>query len=505
MFRIQGSRRALCDGLSRRTFLQASAALSGLGAAAPVMTTAARANDDAAAVPGFGRAKSVILLFLYGGMSQLETFDPKPDAPVEVRGVFDSIATAIPDYRVCEGLPRIAQMIDRTTVIRSMSHPFPIHGTAYSVTATPFLETPMQDNPRDGRHWPYIGSVVEYLDEKRGRPATSIPPNLGLPFLHSSKRRHVIHNAGPYAAYLGRAYDPVWTEFTGEALHEQKYHFSSQVATIKDPYGGVQPDCKFHFADQQTLPAEISLDRLDRRRSLLEQFEESRRALDAQSRIQDFNRTRARAFDFLTNRQLQEALDLQRESQATRDQYGMTLFGQGALLARRMVQAGGRFVSLFWDEFGLVNSAWDTHYWHYPRLREQLLPGLDQAYSALILDLEQRGMLDETLVVAITEHGRTPKLDPNGDHPSGTGQGGRNHWSRAYSSVLAGAGIARGKLVGRTDKIAADVIDRPVAPADILATIYHLLGISPETLIHDSLGRPFPIAGHGRILHEALA
>jgi hypothetical protein len=178
---------------------------------------------------------------------------------------------------------------------------------------------------------------------------------------------------------------------------------------------------------------------------------------------------------------------------------------QSMLVARRLVEAGSRFVTVFWDEYGSVNSAWDTHYWHYPRLTEQLLPGLDRAYSALMLDLEQRGLLEETLVLCISEHGRTPKLDPHGDHPSGTDQGGRNHWSRAYSSVLAGAGICRGKVVGRTDRIAGDVEKAPVSPQDLLATTYHLLGIDPHTIIQDQTGRLYPVGGNGRILREVLA
>jgi hypothetical protein len=183
----------------------------------------------------------------------------------------------------------------------------------------------------------------------------------------------------------------------------------------------------------------------------------------------------------------------------------MTLFGQGCLVARRLVEAGGQFITLFWDEYGSVNSAWDTHYWHYPRLTEQLLPGLDLAYSALLEDLETRGLLDQTLIVLTTEHGRTPKLDRDGDHPSGKGHGGRNHWSRAYSTVLAGGGVARGKLVGRTDRIASDVVERPVSPKDVLATMYHLAGIDPQTEIRDRLDRPMPIAGEGRVLAEVLA
>ena len=363
----------------------------------------------------------------------------------------------------------------------------------------------MQDNPRDARHWPFIGSIVDFLDQQQGRAATDVPRNVGMPFLHSSRRAHPILNAGPYAAFLGQTYDPIWTDFEGEALHSQKYHFASTITTSIDPYGGVKPDCRFQWAKGDATPPELTLDRLSLRRSLLEQFDLARRDLESQSRIREFSRTQERAFSYLTNPRLHEALDLQREPIELREQYGMNLFGQSSLVARRLVEAGSRFVTVFWDEYGSVNSGWDTHYWHYPRLTEQLLPGLDHAFSALILDLEQRGLLEETLVLCITEHGRTPKLDPHGDHPSGANQGGRNHWSRAYSSVLAGAGICRGKVVGRTDRIAADVDEFPVSPQDILATTYHLLGIDPQTLIHDRTGRPYAVGGSGRILREVLA
>jgi hypothetical protein len=501
MLRILGSRRAFCDGLDRRDFLRVGTlGLGGLG-----LTASPTPADPRKPLAGFGKAKSVLLLFLYGGASQLETFDPKPDAPPEVRGRLGTIASALPGYRLCEGLPRTARVIDRCTVVRSMTHPYPIHGTAFSVTGTPTLDTPMQDNPRDGRHWPFIGSVVEYLAEQEGQPTPPVPRNLALPFLHSSRRRHPIHNAGPYGAFLGRAYDPVWTEFEGDGYRPMKYHFGGTIATVDDPYGGIRSDGRFVLGKTDAETTQVTLDRLDGRRSLLEQFDRVRRDLDQHDRVKAFDRRRQLAFSLATSPHLRRALDVRREPAAVRERYGMTLFGQGCLVARRLIEAGGRFVTVFWDEYGWVNSAWDTHYWHYPRLTEQLLPGFDLAYSALLEDLEARGLLDETLVICTTEHGRTPKLDANGDHPSGTGQGGRNHWSRAYSTVLAGAGIARGKLVGRTDRIAGEVVENPVSPKDVLATTYHLAGIDPQTMIHDRLARPVPVGGDGRVLTEVLA
>ncbi len=500
MLRVLGSHRRLCDGLTRRDLLRVGAlALGGLA-----LGPAAGAREP---LPGFGKARSVLLLFLYGGVSQLETFDVKPDAPIEVRGRLGSIPTRLTGYRVCEGLPRVAGVIDRCTVIRSMTHPYPIHGTAFSVSGTPTLDTPMQDNPRDPRHWPFVGSVVDYLEERDGRsPRPAVPRNVALPFLHSSRRKHVIHNAGPYGAFLGRAYDPVWTEFEGDGYRSMKYHFGGQIATVDDPYGGISPDARFVLgrADAQAAE-EVTLDRLDGRRSLLEQFDRARRDLDEHDRVRGFTRRQELAFSLATSPQLRRALDLRQEPMSLRERYGMTLFGQACVVARRLVEAGGRFVTVFWDEYGSVNSAWDTHYWHYPRLTEQLLPGFDMAFSALLEDLEARGLLDETLVIVTTEHGRTPKLDPDGDHPSGTGRGGRNHWSRAYSTLLAGAGVACGKVVGKTDRVAGEVVEGGVSPKDILATTYHLAGIDPHTMIQDRLGKPMPVGGEGRVLGEVLA
>jgi uncharacterized protein (DUF1501 family) len=177
----------------------------------------------------------------------------------------------------------------------------------------------------------------------------------------------------------------------------------------------------------------------------------------------------------------------------------MSLFGQGCLAARRLVEAGSRFVSVFWDEYGLAGSAWDTHWDHYNRMKKELCPGFDRAFAGLITDLDARGLLDETLVFCVSEHGRTPKID------SRAKGAGRDHWSRAYSAVMAGGGMARGRVIGRTDAIAGDVADRAVSPKDLLATTYHLLGIDPQTELTDRLGRPIPLVPGGKVLGDALA
>jgi uncharacterized protein (DUF1501 family) len=497
MLRILGSHTRLCDGLTRRDFLQAGGlGLLGIGAGASLHGVAAA---DAMRGGSFGRAKRCILLYLYGAASQLETFDPKPDAPSQVRGELGAIATSVPGVQIGELLPQTARIIDRTTIVRSMTHPYPLHASAFTLTSIPTIDVPLQMSPRDPRHWPFIGSVVDYLADQRGDPAPPISRNIGLPWRLSARRPYAAgDNAGPYGAWLGRAYDPLWTDFQGQGTRVSTYTFGNQTIRCHDPYGPLAADCRFGLAADATLRDGLTLDRLNRRRSLLEQFDDSRRMIDASTATRSFDDFRRQAFSYLTSTTLSDALDVAREPASMRERYGMTLFGQATLVARRLLEAGTQFVTVLWDEFELVNSAWDTHYYHYELMREQLCPGLDRALSALVLDLESRGMLDDTLIVCTTEHGRTPKLE-------NVQGGGRGHWAQAYSTLLAGGGAARGKVVGRTDRIAGAVLDTPISPKDILATMYHLLGIDPESLIRDRLGRPIPIAGEGKVRRELLA
>ncbi len=494
MLRILGSARKLCDGLSRREFL-------GAGSLAALAAAAGQPFPTIAAEPGssrFGQAKRCIFLYLYGAASQLETFDPKPSAPIEVRGELGAIASRVPGLELGELLPRTAQVADRLTLIRSMTHPYPLHASAYTLTSIPTIDVPLQMSPRDPRHWPFIGSVVDYLADRRGEPAGSIPRSVGLPWRLSSRRPYAAgDNAGPYGAWLGAGYDPLWTDFEGRGTRESTYTFGNETIRCFDPYGPLAPDGRFTLSADAQLQPGLTLDRLNHRRSLLEQFDEQRRAFDQRAEQRGFDQARAQAFSYLTTSQLREALDVAREPAAVREQYGHTLFGQATLVARRLLEAGCQFTTVIWDEFALVNSAWDTHYYHYSLMREQLCPGFDRALSALVLDLEARGMLDDTLVVCTTEHGRTPKLE----NAEG---GGRGHWAAAYSSLLAGGGAARGHIVGRTDRIAGTVVDAPVSPKDLLATVYYLLGIAPETTIPDRLGRPVAVAGEGRVVWDAL-
>lgn len=499
MLKLQGSRKILCDGISRRDLLH----VGGLGALGLntcdlwqlQRAQAAPSTNDAT----FGKARACILLFLFGSPPQHETFDPKPDAPVEIQGEMKAASTSVPGLSICEQLPRVAKVLDRATVIRSMTHPYPVHGVAYALTGMPTYTPAIEDKPRAQEHWPFVGSVVDYVEDRRAAgKLASLPRNIGLPWQFGSKCS-LPTLAGPYASFLGQAYDPVWTDFDGTGTKVVPKLGDNQTNDVRDPFAGIEPSGRFRLSASGERPADISLERLGMRRSLIAQFDQARAALD-DAQIDAFDKYRQLAWSLVTTSQMRDTLDVQRESTAIRERYGMTLFGQSCLTARRLVEAGSKFVSVFWDPFEpFGGSCWDTHANHFPRLKQYLLPVFDEAYSALLTDLDERGLLDETLVLCLSEHGRTPQIDSK---PKGAG---RHHWSRVYSAVCAGGGVARGRVVGRSDARGGDVADTPVSPKDILATTLHLLGIDPHTLVHDRLGRPYPVAGDGRLRRELLS
>ena len=494
MLRLLGSQRRLCGGLTRRDWMH----VGGLGFLGLSLADVQRLKAESQPVNGvnFGQAKSCILLLPYGSPPQHETFDPKPQAPKEVRGVHNPISTAVTGVQFCEGLPRVAQIADRLTVVRSMTHPYPLHCTAYVTSGIPDYTPALETRPRDRKHWPFIGSVVDYVDERRSGSVAGFPRNIAMPWKMNSRGGEAATvQAGPYAAFLGRAYDPVLTDFPHAGSREiikQRPYGTKHV--VQDPYAGIQPQDRFEMAGVKSKSG-ISIDRLNRRKSLLEQFARQRTRWDTHPATESFDRHQRMAWSLVSSTKVQTALDIQSESPKLRAQYGMNLFGQSCLLARRMVEAGSRFATVFWDEYAYLNTDWDTHWNQTHRLNGWLLPGFDSAFSALILDLEDRGLLDETLVVWMSEHGRTPKFN---------GNAGRDHWSRVYSICLAGAGISPGKVVGASDDIGGDVQDTPVSPKDILATILHLLGIDPHTHVPDQLDRPMPVAGTGKVRFDLV-
>ena len=491
MLRVLGSHRQACSGFSRRDLLQiGGSSLMGLGLADLLQLQAAAKTGP--------KAKACILLYLYGAPSQLETFDPKPDAPVEIRGELGHMPTAIPGVRFCDRLPRLARVADKMTVLRSVTHQHPLHGVAFATTGVPAIDAPMELAPRDARHWPYIGSVVDYLFRAKGSKG-AIPDNLALPFPFSSQRVGEVQRAGPYPAFLGGEYSPTWTRFIGHGTRNARKTLQEKVWDAPEPYRGVNADCRFSLTQgDDSLVEAVVLDRLNGRLSLARQLELAQPRFESLAAAPAMSRQRSTALDLLRSNRVRDALDLRLEPVKARERYGETLFGQSALAARRLVEAGSRFVSVFWDEYGLAGTAWDTHWDHFPRMKDELLPGLDQGLAGLLEDLDERGMLDETLVVCLSEHGRTPQIQK-------VAGGGRDHWSQVYSVALAGGGIARGRVIGKSDRIGGTVADRAVSPKDILTTIYHLLGFDPETTLTDRTNRPSPLVAGGSVLHDALA
>lgn len=498
MLRVLGSQKTLCDGFSRRDCLQ----VGGLGMLGLTLDGYLRHQSAQAQVTAdstsFGRAKSCILLYLYGSPSQLELADLKPDAPIEIRGDLGGIPSSLPGLDVCELMPNAAKVMDRMTVVRSVTHPHPIHGVAFALTGIPTIDVGMELSPRHPAHHPYIGSVVDYFDRRSGKQSGSIVPrHIALPFPFSSQREGEVPRAGLNAAFLGNAYDPIWTEFNGKATDSIFKKLGAKELTVFDPYMGITPESRIAIAAATQMPAELTLDRLNQRRSLLDQFDVARKQVELSRAAQGYDRERQMAYGLISSTAVREALDVGRESAAMRESYGMTLFGQSALTARRLVEAGSKFVTVVWDEYGLAGMGWDTHWNHYERMRRELMPGFEKALYGLITDLDSRGMLDETLVLVLSEHGRTPQINK----ASG---GGRDHWSKVYSVLLAGGGVKRGNIVGASDKIGGEVADRPVSPKDILATAYHLLGIDLDSTMPDRTNRPIKLVD-AEVVPEILA
>lgn len=481
MLQVLGSPKRLCDGVTRRDMLQVGGlGMLGLSLEQYLRLQAVQAAESTAA--SFGKAKSCILLFLYGSPSQLELADLKPEAPVEVRGELGGIPSSLPGLDVCELMPNAAKIMDRMTIVRSVTHPHPIHGVAFALTGIPTIEVQMELSPRHPAHHPYIGSVVDFLDRQQpGGVKSDVPRHMALPFPFSSQREGEVPRAGINAAFLGSAYDPVWTEFQGKATNSIVKKLQLKEREIFDPYMGITPESRLLISAATDTPADLTLDRMNRRRSLLSQFDDARRRNELISGTRGFDRFREMAYGLISSSQVADALDVARETPQMRDLYGMTLFGQCSLAARRLVEAGSKFVTVVWDEYGLAGMGWDTHWNHYERMRRELMPGFERALYGLIADLDQRGMLDETLVLVLSEHGRTPQINK-----------------------AAGGGIRRGNIIGRSDKIGGEVADRPVSPKDILATAYHCLGIDPDTMLLDRSNRPLRLV-EGEVLPEALA
>ncbi len=472
MLTLNGLPKRSCAGLTRRELLQVGGA-GLLGLSLPRVFAA----EEAAGPFDFtaGRAKSVIFLFLFGGPSQLETFDLKPGAPKEIRGPYVPIRSRTPDLLISEHLGRLAKISDKFAVIRTMSHDFNDHsGAAHYLQTGRRWHVPIgggfSPTPLD---WPSMGSVVQYLGEKSQRgldrpvPAYAAVPN----WLGRLQEKGQYRRPGQYGGWLGKGFDPLTTTINKRSDADNPYWRDCLDEELTFQIEGLAPD--------------LEVGRIQERATLLEQFERLQKRLDTGA-TRALDQHRRRALSLVASGEAARALDIRREPDALRDRYGRHLFGQSCLMARRLIEAGVRFATVHYDT--VDGYSWDSHR-DSEDVRKHLLPTFDQACAALLTDLDERGLLDETLVVAVGEMGRTPKA---------TGNWGRGHWSTCFPCLIAGAGVRGGIVYGKTDRHAAYPEENAVSPEDLAKTIYWALGINPDLMIPDREGRPVPIVESGK-------
>jgi hypothetical protein len=441
--------------LSRRSLIKAgSAGLLGLNL--PALLRAAEQEK-----PGQGRkpqARHIIFLHQFGGPSHIDTFDMKPDAPDGIRGEFTPIATRQPGLVVTEHLPRFAQVVHKFAQIRSVNHRMKNHNSAtyYSLTghAPPLDDIRLRDTQE---LYPAYGATVA-----RFKPADdpALPSFVSYPYI----LRDGSVSPGQTASFLGKAYDPFFIN--------------------QDP---AEPGFRL---PELTLPASLPLGRLDDRRDLMRMIDTQGDLLGFSGTAQGIDRFYDRALAMLASPKVKRAFDLTRESAKVRDDYGRTTYGQSCLLARRLIEAGVRFVTVYNSPGINGMRGWDTHGNNFKRLKESLLPFTDQSVPTLIADLDARGLLDETLVVWMGEFGRSPRIT----NTAKFGPDGRDHWPLCYTVLMAGGGITPGAIHGASDRIGAYPAVDPVSPDDVAATMFWALGIDPETIFYDTLKRPLPIA-----------
>jgi hypothetical protein len=432
-----------CRGPSRRDLLRLGV-LSALGLGLEDVLRLRASGADAPPV----RARNCILIWQAGGPSHLDTFDPKPDAPADVRGEFAPIATSVPGVAISEVYPNLARVLDRAVLVRSMTSPEADHDRAAHHLLTGYRPSP-------ALVYPSHGSVVAKVRE--AEPAGTLPRFVAVP------------DAPLFASsgYLTPAYDA----------------FS---------VGGDPNQPGFRVRDL-TPPDRLTLERLNRRRSMVHKLDEFARGLSPTPLTRARDEFSEQAYDLLTSNAAQEAFRMDAEDDATRDRFGRTPLGQSCLLARRLVERGVSFVTV--NDRGQGALGWDTHQANFATIKDTLAPPIDRGVSALLGDLEARGLLDSTLVVMMGEFGRTPKINPNA---------GRDHHGRANSLLLAGAGLPGGVVIGRTDETGDAPADRPVTPADLAATIFTLLGIDPNSRLLTPDSQPIRLVDGGEPLAELV-
>ncbi|MFN0053547.1 MAG: DUF1501 domain-containing protein [Planctomycetales bacterium] len=433
----EGFRR--CDGVSRRQLLQIGAPVLGLGLA-DLLRLEARGE----AAPATGQ-KSLIVFWTDGGLSQQDTYDLKPDAPAEYRGAYQPIASTAPGILLGERLPCQARVMDRLSLVRSVHHENGIHAPLAHWMQTGYFGPTLA---RNAAQKPSLGSVIACA---QGARAPQMPAYVSIP------KAEAFGYQG--AVYLGKAYNPFEV--------------------------GADPNAADFKVPNLSLPAGLTVQNVGSRRRLLGAFDTLRRDLDDSGVMQGLDTFKSQALEMVTGDRVRDAFDISREDPRLRDQYGRHRYGQSALLARRLIEAGARCVNINtgnWDHHNDIVKGLDEH-----------LPPLDRAIAALVEDLDARGLLGDVLVYCVGEFGRTPRIN---------GHAGRDHWSDCFSVMLAGGGLAGGRVVGASEKQGGGVRERLVTPLDLLATIYHTLGIPLDTHYDDSSGRPTSIVGGGKPIQE---
>lgn len=450
MLEIRGNARRGVDGISRRGFLKAGT-LSFGGLTLPQVLALRDAQAASAR-----RDTAVILFWQAGGPSHIDTVDMKPDQPIEGRGPFQPIATSQPGFDVCELMPGHARIADKLAIVRSLHHNLSVHddGSHWMQTGYPLLNARAQ-----GQSHPAQGAVVAKV---RGANDRELPPYVCIPEAYSSPK-------GFYqsAAYLGPRFN---------ALN-----------------AGGDPTLGNYRLPDLTLPADVTMPRLEHRRELLRVFDSTVRTAEASTAVRNLDVSQTKAFDLLTGAKARAAFDLSQETVELREKYGRHAYGHGALLARRLVEAGVTFVTINLYEADV--DWWDDHYTIEKNLRKRL-PMFDQAFATLVDDLHQRGLADRVLVAAFGEFGRSPFISSKDT--------GRGHWPGAFSAVLSGGGIRGGQIVGSTTSNGGAPRDRPLTPGDLLATIYHQLGIDHELMLPDKLNRPVRLVAEGEPIAEIV-
>ncbi len=460
-----------CDGVTRRDFMRVGgSAVLGLNLASLLNWTGAAKAGEVTGGPGFGKAKSVILLYLQGGPSHLDLWDPKDNVPEKNRSVFKTTSTKITGVQFTELLPKLASVIDTATLIRSMSYT-PVglfnHTAAIYQMMTGYTTDKVspsgQLEPPTPKDFPNFGcNIIKFKP-----PTEPVLPFVMMP--RPLQESNVVGKGGT-AGFLGKSYDPYQLYPAGDDMD------MSKMDRIK--------------TDDLQLRPELSEARLNRRATLRETVSEGMTDLEKATSKYELKDYYGKALSLVLSGKARNAFDLTKEKPEMRERYGKNTFGQCCLLARRLVEAGTRVVEVNWPKVANSdNHSWDVHSGLSDRMKRQAAPMLDGGLSALLSDLDERGLLNETLVIAVGEFGRSPQrgVSTSGNENSNDG---RDHWPYCYTAVIAGAGVKRGYVHGKSDKTASAPLENPVHPTELLATIYHSMGIVPSTIVYNHLNQP---------------